>query len=114
MYLYVELWKARPAWLELSKEERKLWFDKLLGSLQEQLQSGIEPLGFAQNDEDTPLSAGFDFIGAWKMPNKEIAEQFERFIEEAGWHNYFEQVNARGQMMEMDVFSSSHIGIENR
>jgi hypothetical protein len=113
MYLYAELWKARPAWLELSKEERKLWFDKLLGSLQEQLQAGVEPIGFASNDHDTPLSAGFDFIGLWKMPNKQVAEQFERFVDNAGWHNYFEQVNARGPAMEMDVFSSSHIEMEN-
>ena len=48
------------------------------------------------------------------MPSKEIAQQFEGFVEEAGWHNYFEQVNARGQMMEMDVFLSSHFGMENR
>ncbi len=77
-------------------------------------QSGVEPLGFALNDEDTPLSAGYDFVGAWKMPNKEVAQQFERFLEDSGWHGYFEQVNARGQIMEMDVFSSSHIDIENR
>jgi hypothetical protein len=113
MYLYVELWRARPTWLALSAEERKSWFDKLLSSLQEQLQSGVEPLGFAQNDADTPLSAGFDFVGAWKMPDKETAERFEKFVEDAGWHNYFEQINVRGQMMEIDVFSSSHIGMEN-
>jgi hypothetical protein len=109
MYLYVELWKIRPAWLELSKDERKSWFDKLLGSLQEQLQSGVEPLGLAQNDNDTPLSAGFDFVAAWKMPSKEIAQQFERFVEDAGWHNFFEQVNARGPMLEIEDFTSSHL-----
>lgn len=113
MYLYVELWKARPAWLELTKEERKLWFETLLGLLQKQLESGVEPLGFAQNDDDTPLSADYDFVGAWKMPDKETAEKFEKFVEDAGWHNYFEQVNVRGQMMEIDVFSSSHIDLGN-
>ncbi len=43
------------------------------------------------------------------MPNKEAARRFERFVEEAGWHEYFEQVNARGQIMEMDTFVSSHV-----
>ena len=114
MYLYAELWKARPAWLELSKEERRSWFEKLLASLQEQLEAGVEPLGFAANDKDTPLSAGYDFIGLWKMPSKQAAEQFESFVERAGWHDYFEQVNARGQIMDIDVFSSSHIDMENR
>jgi hypothetical protein len=113
MHLYVELWKFRPAWLELSKEERKSWFEKLLGSLEAQLEAGVEPLGLARNDEDTPLSAGFDFVAVWKMPNQEIARQFENFVEAAGWHNYFEQVNVRGPMMGIDVFSSSHVDAEN-
>lgn len=109
MYLYVELWKARPAWLDLSREERKSWLDKVLGGLQEQLQSGVEVIGFALNDEDTPNSAGYDIFAAWKMPSKEIAQQFENFVENAGWHNYFEQVNARGKMLEMEPFVSAHI-----
>ena len=106
MYLYVELWKARPAWHDLPQEQRRSWFDKLLGSLQEQLQSGVEPLGFAANEQDTPLAAEYDFIGAWRMPNKEIAQQFEKFVDDAGWHNYFEQVNARGESISPhDVMS---------
>lgn len=114
MYLYVELWKARSSWLDLSKEERKSWLDKLLGALQEQLQSGVEPIGLAINDEDTPLSAGYDFIAVWRMPSKEVAQQFEQFVEDAGWHDYFDQVNARGQFMSMDDFPSAHIDLENR
>jgi hypothetical protein len=112
MYLYVELWKARPAWLDLSRDEREAWFGKLLTSLQEQLEGGVEPLGFARNDDDTPLDAGYDFIGAWRMPDKETAQRFERFVESNGWHDYFEQVNARGPVLEIEAFSSSHIGME--
>ena len=33
MYLYVELWKARPAWLALSREQRGAWMDRLLAGL---------------------------------------------------------------------------------
>ena len=109
MYLYVELWKARPAWLELSKEQRKSWMGKTLAALQKQLQSGVEPLGLASNDEDTACSAGYDFFAAWEMPDKEAALRFEGFVEEVGWHEYFEQVNARGPIMEMDMFVSSHV-----
>ena len=109
MYLYVELWRARPAWLELSKEQRKSWMDRTLAALQKQLESGVEPIGFASNDEDTPRPAGYDFYAAWKMPSKEVAQRFEGFVEEVGWHDYFEQVNARGPIMEMDTFVSSHV-----
>ena len=109
MYLYVELWKARPTWLALTQAERKSWMDELLAGLQQQLQSGVEVLGFASSDADTPLPAGYDFFAAWRMPSKEAARRFERFVEGAGWHEYFEQVNARGPMMETDEFVSSHI-----
>ena len=109
MYLYVELWKARPAWLELAQGERKAWMDKLLAGLQQQLQSGVEVVGFASNDGETPYPSGYDFFAAWRMPNKEAAERFEGFVERAGWHEYFEQVNARGPSLETEQFVSAHV-----
>ncbi len=85
----------------------------LLAALQEQLQSGVEVLGFAANDADTPLSAGYDFLAAWRMPSKEAAQRFERFVEGAGWHEYFEQANARGPVMGTEEFVSSHIDAQS-
>jgi hypothetical protein len=111
MYLYVELWKARPAWLALSQDERKDWLDKTLAGLQEQLSSGVEPVGLASNDEDTPYSSGYSLFAVWKMSNKEMAQQFENFVEAAGWHKYFEQVNARGETLEMEPFVSAHLNM---
>lgn len=103
MYLYVELWKFRPAWLELSPDDRKAWMDKLLHGLQQQLESGVEPIGLVTNDNDTPHSSGYDFLAVWRMPNKEIAVRFENFVEASGLHEYYEQVNTRGEMAEMDA-----------
>ncbi len=88
--------------------------DKTLAGLQQQLQSGVEVVGFASNDGNTPHSSGYDFFAAWRMPNKEVAEQFEDFVGRAGWHKYFEQVNARGQIMETEQFVSAHLNAENR
>jgi hypothetical protein len=113
MYLYVELWKARPAWLELPQGERQAWMDNLLAGLQ-QFGSGVEVVGFASNDGDTPHSSGYEFFAAWRMPNKEVAEQFENFVEGAGWHEYFEQVNARGSILETEQFVSAHVRAESR
>lgn len=101
MYIYVELWKFRPAWLELSQDERKSWMDKLLAGIQQQLESGVEVVGFFSNDDDTPHSSGYDFVAVWKMPNKDVAQEFEAFVENSGLHDYYEQVNTRGQIMDM-------------
>lgn len=110
MYLYVELWKARQPWLDLSAEERKSWLDKILAGLQEQLQSGaVEPVGLVRNDDEIPHSAGFDFFAVWKMRDKNAARKFEDFVENAGWHDYFEQVNAGGKVLEMEDFVADHL-----
>lgn len=102
MYLYVELWKFRPAWLELPTDDRKIWMDKLLAGLQQQLESGVEVVGLITNDSDTPHSSGYDFMAVWKMPDKDTAVRFEKFVEESGLHVYYEQVNTRGEVMDMD------------
>jgi len=102
MYLYVELWRFRPAWLALAPEDRQSWMDKLLAGLQQQLESGVEVIGFVSNDSDTPHSSEYDFLAVWRMPNKKAAESFENFVEASGLHEYYEQVNTRGQVMELD------------
>lgn len=76
--------------------------DTLLGGLQKHLESGVEVVGFVTNDSDTPHSSGYDFLAVWKMPSKESAVAFERYVEESGLHRYYEQVNTRGRMMEME------------
>ena len=107
MYLYVELWKFRPAWLELPQADRISWMDELLAGLQQQLESGVEVVAFAANDGDTPHSSGYDFLAVWKMPNKEAAREFEDIVEASGLHEYYEQVNSRGQMLGMEEVVSA-------
>lgn len=103
MYLYTELWKLRPAWHGLSQEARKQWVDTLLDGLQKQLEAGVEVIGFIANDGDTTHSSGYDFMAVWKMPDKAAAVAFEQSVEESGLHTYYEQVNTRGVVMELDA-----------
>ena len=109
MYMYAETWKFRPAWLELSREERKAWMDTLLAGIQQQLAAGVEVVGFVANDTDTPHSNGYDFLAVWKMPSKEIARRFEDFVEASGLHTYYEQVNIRGEVLGLEAVVASHL-----
>jgi hypothetical protein len=111
MYIYAELWRFRPAWLELSDDERKSWMDELLSGIGEQLESGVEVVAFIANDEDTPHSSGFDFLAVWKMPDKETAQRFETFVEESGLHDYYEQVNTRGTVLGMEKVVSALLNV---
>lgn len=96
MYIYVELWKAKPEWLELSKEAREEYMSQLGPAMEEMAKAGIEIIGWALNDEDTPHRGDYSYIAVWKMPTKEFVLKLEENVEAAEWHKYFEQINARG------------------
>lgn len=99
MHLYVELWKARPAWLALSPAERTAYLDNVGPAIATLLEAGVELVGFALNDEATPHRADYTYLAAWRMPTIELIEALETEVEGAGWHEYFDQVNARGPLV---------------
>ncbi len=98
-HIYVELWNPKQAWLDLSTEQRQVFFSKVGGEIQKLTQEGIEVLGFAVNDEETPYRSDHKYIAVWKMPSKKHVEMLEKSVSEAGWYDYFEQVNARGELI---------------
>lgn len=99
MHLYVELWKARPAWLSLSADDRTAYVAQLGPAIGQLLGAGIELVGFAIADADAPHPSGYPYIAVWKMPTLDLARALEAAVEGAGWHTYFEQINARGELM---------------
>lgn len=99
MQLYVELWQAQPKWLALSVAERQEYFEKVGSELQKLTEAGVELVGFAINDEDTPYRGDYRYLAVWKMPSREQVEMLEASVQQAGWHDYFEQINARGELI---------------
>lgn len=102
-HLYVELWNAKQAWLDLNTAERQAFFTKVGGEIKKLTEAGIEVLGFAVNDEETPYRSEHRYIAVWKMPSKEHVEMLENSVSQAGWYDYFEQVNARGELIPPPV-----------
>ncbi len=98
MYLYVELWNVTQKWMDLSKEDRRDYMSKVSGGMKELSAQGIENVGWAMNDEHTPYRSDYRYMAVWKMPSLDHVERLEKAVEEAGWHKYFSQVNARGQV----------------
>ena len=103
MYLYIELWKARPAWLALSQGERATYMAQLGPGIEGLLQAGIEIVGWAVSDADTPYRADYQYLAAWKMPDRSAVQLLEQTVAQAGWYGYFEQVNARGELVSPGV-----------
>lgn len=99
MYLYVELWKAKPEWLGLSEKERGEYMSQLGPAIEGLAKSGVEIVGWGLNDAETPYRGDYPYLAVWKMPNKNLVQQFEETVEQAGWHKYFEQINVRGELL---------------
>ena len=90
---------TKQAWLDLSKEERQAFFNRVGGEIKKLMSQGVEVLGFAVNDEETPFRSDHQYIAVWKMPSAEQVEMLEKSVSRTGWYDYFDQVNARGQLI---------------
>ncbi|MCU0491607.1 MAG: hypothetical protein MUD01_08465 [Chloroflexaceae bacterium] len=96
MYLYLELWNVRPAWLALSVEQRAHYIEQVNGAMQGMFSAGAEVLTWSVTDAATDRPAGQGYFAVWKFPDAAFARQFEQQVAAAGWYDYFEQVNLAG------------------
>ena len=100
MHLYIELFTAKDAWLELGPEQREAYVQQVGSSMQGVLDAGAELVGSGTTDPGTSQHAGFDYFAVWKLPNAEVVREFEEGIERDRWYDYFEQVNASGELVD--------------
>ncbi|MUP47293.1 nuclear transport factor 2 family protein [Gramella sp. BOM4] len=99
-YILTEIWKAKPAWYELSKQEREKFFnDKINPVLMKTLQNGAEILGTAVNNNTGEEKMDYQFMAVWKFPDKKNSDELEKVAKEAGFLKYFDQVNFSGNLI---------------
>jgi hypothetical protein len=115
MYLYIELWKAKDAWVKLTREERQAKIDQLLQEAKQHPITGVIPFSFRKVgdvflfdgvteqavliDDAVVRPTGFRYAAAWMVPTLELIKQFEQRVENLGWwFDYFDQENAWGVM----------------
>jgi hypothetical protein len=103
MYLYVEMWNAKPSWLALSLPERQQFMAKVAEAAKGLQPLGAELLGAWINDEDTDHRLAKTYFTAFRFPNKEAVQAFEAIVRASGWYDLFEQTNASG---EIDTFAN--------
>ena len=115
MYLYIELWSAKEAWLKLTTAERQAKLTELLTLAQQHPIEGVVPFSFRSAgpvtlfdgiverpvivSNEVARPTGFHYAAAWMVPTREMIKQFEDRVEGLGWWwDYFEQKNAWGVM----------------
>jgi len=103
MYLYVEMWNAKPSWLALSLPERQQFMAKVAEAAKGLQPLGAEVLGAWINDADVDHRLGKTYFTAFRFPSKEAVKAFEAIVRESGWYDLFEQTNSSG---ELDTFAN--------
>jgi len=98
MHVFIELWKAKPAWEALSRDERVAYMEQVGAGVRQLAEAGVEAVTWGLVEEDTVRRADFDFFAVWRTPDKDATKLLERAVEEAGWYEYMEQVNVSGEM----------------
>lgn len=111
MITYIELWKARQAWIDLSKEERANYLTALGPAIQQLIEGGVQILSWGNNESSTFNRVDYDYFAVWTFPSLESAQNFEKMVEGAGWYNYFDQVNAMGNISTPQEVMGKMIGM---
>lgn len=111
LYVYVELWNAKQTWLDMSRSEREAFVSAVKENIGGLADAGVELLHFSILDEDVPHRAEYRYLAVWSMPNRQSAEALEKDVEAAGFHDLFEQVNARGEAVGPDTLFKDMIGL---
>lgn len=108
MLIYIEVWKPKKEWLDLSQPARAEYIGGIGGAIESLIAAGVEIITWSFNDKETDHHNGYDYFAVWKFPNAELVKAFETAVSEAGWYTYFEQVNACGpQGSPQDVLGHS-------
>lgn len=97
MITYIELWKAKQAWFDLSKEERGNYMGALGPAIQQLMENGVQIVSWGANEAATFSRGDYDYFAVWTFPNADAAQNFEKLVEGAGWYNFFDQINVMGK-----------------
>jgi hypothetical protein len=102
MYLYVEMWNAKPSWLGLSDDGRKAFMDNVDQWLGSVMSDDCQVYGACVNDGDTAPRAEYTYLVVWKLKDKSYVKTVADGTSRVGWYEYFDQVNIGGPQITAD------------
>ena len=109
-YILTEIWNARSSWLSLPADARLSFFEEKIGPLlMGLLDEGAEILACAVNDNTGSERMEYRYMAVWRLPNKAFSDRLEAAAKEAGFPEYFDQVNFSGTFITPDVMNADMI-----
>ena len=109
-YILTEIWNAKPSWLDLPADERLRFFEEKIGPLLVGLlEEGAQILACAVNDNTGSERMDYRYMAVWRLPDKAFSDRLEAAAREAGFLEYFDQVNFSGNFITPDVMNADMI-----
>jgi hypothetical protein len=102
MKIFIEFWKARDNWHQLSKQERIDYLGQIGPVIEDLVSKGVVFEAWGVNEDKTPQKADYDFYAVSKLPSQELLESFQNVVEASGWYEYFDQVNISGDNIAVE------------
>ena len=108
MYLMIEAWTPKGAWLALTNEERAGYVAGVREGVAALASHRIRSLGWGLTDE---ASRGTDHIAfaVWECGSREDCDVLRSAIADAGWYEYFDQLDFSGEAGEPDRVLRHHV-----
>jgi hypothetical protein len=111
MSVFIELWRARDSWIELSPEQRGEWMQSVGPSIQAMLEAGVVYVGGGRTEGGGHRDSSYDFFAVWTASDENVRKAFEGTVESSGWYDYFEQVNVTGESIELEALIGLLVGL---
>lgn len=96
MKIFIEFWKAKDAWHQMTKEDRIAYMGQIGPAMEDLVSKGAIFDAWGINSDTSPHRADYDFYAITKLPTQDVLDSFQATVEGAGWYNYFEQINVSG------------------
>ena len=111
MYLMIEAWTPKPAWLALSAQERAAYVADVGEGVAALAAQGVASLGWGLVDE---ASRGTDHVAfaVWETGSRDGCDALRSAIAQAGWYEYFDQVDFGGEAGPPDAVLRHHIELQ--
>ncbi|WP_103381914.1 DUF6616 family protein [Pseudonocardia dioxanivorans] len=112
MHTFIELWTPRPAWLALGADQRQAYLDAVAPALDKLVAAGVEIVGWGRiEDEPDGRGTGHRYVAIWRMPSAAEVALLRKLVADAGWFDYFEQVNAVSELGTPEAVLVDHVAV---
>jgi hypothetical protein len=111
MYLMIEAWTPKPAWLELGEQERAAYVAGVGEGVAALEAQGVTSLAWGLIDEASRGTAHTAFA-VWECGTREGCDALRASIAAAGWYAYFDQVDFGGEAGPPDAVLRHHVALQ--